>query len=226
VVALFARAAGGKINVLKLVKLIYLADRLAMERFESPILKDKFVSMDHGPVNSITLNFINGLAEERQEWNELVTARHGHFVGVRNPHRELNEVDELSMAELRILAETWDRFGYMSPFELRDYTHQHCPEWEDPHGSSEPIPVERIFKFLGKPESATLAAELEAQQTIDQIFARADALPAGEESDSAYSLRAGERPGAQAPLDHTHRDVRPRRELAGMHQIAAGESVF
>ena len=86
--------------------------------------------------------------------------------------------------------------------------------------------VERIFKFLGKPESATLAAELEAQQTIDQIFARADALPAGEESDSAYSLRAGERPGAQAPLDHPHRDVRPRRELAGMHQIAAGESVF
>jgi len=226
VVAFFARAAGGKINVLKLTKLVYLADRLAMERFESPILKDKFVSMDHGPVNSITLNFINGLAEERQEWNELVTARYGHFVGLRNPRRELSEVDELSMAEIKILAETWETFGYMNPFELRDYTHHHCPEWEDPHGSSEPIPVERIFKFLGKPESATLAADLEAELTIDHIFAHADALPAGEVGDAANTVRAGERPGAQAPLDHTHRDMRPRREPVGMHQVAARESVF
>jgi uncharacterized phage-associated protein len=56
VAAFFAKAQGGKINVLKLVKLIYLADRLALETFEHPILEDKFVSMDHGPVNSITFS--------------------------------------------------------------------------------------------------------------------------------------------------------------------------
>ncbi len=64
VAAFFALSEGGKINVLKLVKLIYLADRSAMEAFEAPILNDKFVSMDHGPVNSITLNLINGLGDE------------------------------------------------------------------------------------------------------------------------------------------------------------------
>ena len=50
--AYFAKASGGKINVLKLVKLIYLADRHSMELYDAPILNDVFVSMNKGPVNS------------------------------------------------------------------------------------------------------------------------------------------------------------------------------
>jgi hypothetical protein len=78
----------------------------------------------------------------------------------------------------------------MSQFEIRDFTHQNCPEWEDPQGSSEPIPVERIFKFLGKKDSAQLAAQLESHRNMDQIFTSADALPAIEEGDSTYAIRA------------------------------------
>lgn len=190
VAAFFAKAQGGKINVLKLVKLIYLADRLALETFEHPILEDKFVSMDHGPVNSITLNYVNGMSDDREEWAEFISDRTGHLIALSNPELKVHDLDELSPAELKVLNLIWERHGKMSQFEVRDFTHRNCPEWEDPKGSSEPIPLERIFKFLGKKDSAQLAAQLESRRNMDQIFASADALPAIEEGDSTYAFRA------------------------------------
>lgn len=190
VAAFFVKAQGGKINVLKLVKLIYLADRLAMDTFEAPILNDQFVSMDHGPVNSITLNQINGLSEDRSDWDAFITDREDHFVGLRNAALTEYELDELSAAELKVLKIIWEKYGSMSQFEVRDFTHKHCPEWEDPHGSSSPIPIERIFKFLGKPDGDALAAKIKSERIIDQTFARAHDLPPPEEDDSAYALRA------------------------------------
>lgn len=191
VAAFFAKAEGGQINILKLVKLIYLADRLAMETFEAPILVDEFVSMPHGPVNSLTLNQINGTAEDCEVWNEFITDRDKHDVGLKSADLKIYDLDEISAAEMKILQLTWDRFGKMNGFELVKYTHENCPEWEDPHGSSYPIPMERIFKFLGKHGGSEIAAKLESERFIDQVFARANALPAGEENDSAYALRAG-----------------------------------
>ncbi|MCK1361223.1 Panacea domain-containing protein [Bradyrhizobium sp. 199] len=190
VAAFFAKASGGKINVLKLVKLIYLADRLALETFESPILNDKFVSMDHGPVNSITLNYVNGMSDDRDEWAEFITDRSGHQIGLANSELKLHDLDELSTAELKILELVWLKHGKLNQFEIRDFTHKHCPEWEDPRGSSEPIPLERIFKFLGKTDSSALAAKVEAERNVDQLFASIDDLPTLEEGDSAYAIRA------------------------------------
>lgn len=153
VAAYFALRENGQINVLKLVKLIYLADRLFMEKFDATMLNDSLVSMPHGPVNSMTLNHINGLIAS-EDWSAFVAGRAGYNIGVANAELTVEQLDELSRAELRVLDETWAKFGNMTKFQLRDYTHSHCPEWEDPHGSSEPIPYARVFKFLGKTEIA------------------------------------------------------------------------
>lgn len=168
VVAFFALKQAGTINVLKLAKLVYLADRLFMQKYDATMLNDSLVSMPHGPVNSMTLNHINGLIES-DEWAIIIAGRAGYAVGVTNPKMTIDDLDELSRAEVATLEETWKKFGSMSPFQVRDYTHQHCPEWEDPHGSSEPIPYARVFKFLGKTE---VAEELEdavlAERTVAQ----------------------------------------------------------
>jgi uncharacterized phage-associated protein len=190
VAAYFANAQGGKINVLKLVKLIYLADREALRRYDAPILMDKFVSMEHGPVNSLTLNQINGCSDESAGWDEFITDREGHLVGMRKESLGRHDLDELSEAEIRVLRDIWEQFGGMGRYQLRDYTHDNCPEWEDPDGSSSPIPLERILKFLGKPDGGELAAKLESERIMDTIFARADALSAGEEIDPSHAFRA------------------------------------
>ena len=48
--------ARGHTKYLKLMKLLYLADRESMKRHGHPISGDRYVSMEHGPVLSHTLN--------------------------------------------------------------------------------------------------------------------------------------------------------------------------
>ena len=153
VCAFFALKEHGQINVLKLAKLIYLADRNFMQKYDATMLSDRLVSMPHGPVNSMTLNYMNGLLAD-EDWEAHLAARAGHMLALSNPQLTVADLDELSIAEIETLDETWASVGHLDRFALRNYTHQHCPEWEDPKGSSYPIPYGRLFKFLGKTENA------------------------------------------------------------------------
>ena len=161
----FAMKEGGQINVLKLSKLLYIADREHMYRHDSPILGDMLVSMDHGPVNSITLDFINGYATSRDRWDAFVADRAGYKIGVASEFSE-DDLDELSAAEFETLRNVWKQFGQKTKYQLRDWTHNNCPEWEDPAGSSAPIPYERVFKFLGKRNAEELARQVDEDRHL------------------------------------------------------------
>jgi uncharacterized phage-associated protein len=170
VAAFFAREEGGQINVLKLSKLVYLADRKNMELHDVPISADVLVSMDHGPANSLTLDCMNGFASSRPGWEDFVTDRSHYRVGLT---REVGDadLDELSRAELKTLHAVWAEFGKYNGFQLRDWTHENCPEWEDPHGTSVSIPYERVFKFLGKSNPDDLAARVIEDRKLRMSFA-------------------------------------------------------
>ena len=170
ITAYFALKQGGAINVLKLTKLIYLADRHFMAKYDAPLLDDELVSMDHGPVNSMTYGCINGNQADRSDWNEFVADRAGYSVGVA-PGITVERLDELSRADLQVLEETWRSFGHMTKYQIRDYTHRNCPEWEDPLGSSNPIPYERVFKFLGKADAAELAEAVRRDRAVSRALA-------------------------------------------------------
>ncbi|MBY0428011.1 MAG: SocA family protein [Alphaproteobacteria bacterium] len=85
VAAFFAKQENGSINVLKLTKLIYLADRNHMKNYDCPILNDELVSMPHGPVNSMTYDYINGCQLDRDGWDEFITGKAGYLVGLTKP---------------------------------------------------------------------------------------------------------------------------------------------
>jgi hypothetical protein len=57
--ALLLQRAGGTMNHMKLIKLLYLADRRALVQWGRPITFDYYVSMPHGPVLSFTLDRLN-----------------------------------------------------------------------------------------------------------------------------------------------------------------------
>lgn len=171
VVAFFARQQGGMINVLKLTKLVYLADRKNIEKFDFPITWDNFVSMDHGPVDSITYDCINGMQDSADGWNEFVTDRQGYNVGLMRPVED-DDLDELSVAETGTLHEVWNQFGHMTKFQIRDWTHENCPEWEDPHGSSAPIPFSRLLKFLGKNDADEIEQDLLNERALKVAFSQ------------------------------------------------------
>lgn len=173
--AFFAKKQGGTINVLKLMKLLYLSDRESMSRTGMPITFDGMVSMPHGPVLSRTLNMLSGQTDEGTAdlWEEWISDKESHKVNViRNAERA--DLDELSDSDIESMEKVWADFGRMGGFALRDWTHAHCPEWQDPNGSSVAIDEADVLKALGrKPEEAAqLAQVIRDQREIDRIFAK------------------------------------------------------
>lgn len=172
VAAFFCQQAGGVIDVLKLTKLIYIADRTSMQKSGFPITNDLLVSMPHGPVNSMTLNHIDGNLQS-DDWSDLLSGRTNYQVGLRRALVD-SDRDELSDFDLEVLEKVWGDFGGMGKYALRDWTHNsaNCPEWENPLGSSFPIPHERVLKYLGIEAAELVAQEIEASRHIDAAFRR------------------------------------------------------
>lgn len=152
--AFFIYQAGGRLEILKLMKLMYLAERESLQLFSETITGDAFVSMPHGPVLSMTYDCINGNSNsEAGGWNDWIADRENRMVTLkdssmlRSPEESLLA---LSDSDLEVLNKTWEKFGHYSAWELRNMTHDGlCPEWEDPKGSSRPIDIEKLLGILG-----------------------------------------------------------------------------
>src|SRR5215469_15220275 len=106
--AFFAKKEGGVIPVLKLIKLLYLSDRAALQLYGEPITYDLPVSMDHGPVLSRALNLINGDTNgaPAAQWEEWMGLRHGNDVAVKRQFSR-DDLDELSNADMDVLEAVW-----------------------------------------------------------------------------------------------------------------------
>ena len=177
--AFFAEREGGEINVLKLMKLLYLADRESMRRYGYPITMDVAHSLPHGPVLSKTLDLINGFAgeEENKIWEEWIGDRANHTVALLQ--KLPAKPSHLSPADEEILESVWAEFGAMNQWQLRDYTHDHCPEWSDPTASptnSVRIKDVDVLRAVGHDERlvSIYAEELRAQRGVRQYFVEMD----------------------------------------------------
>jgi uncharacterized phage-associated protein len=172
----FLFKAGGRLHVLKLMKLLYLAERLSLQRYGDPLTGDCLVSMPNGPVLSMTYELINGGSTTPDGWSTWVLAREDHMVALSDPGMirvPEDDLTRLSMADIEVLQETWNDFGHMDQWQLVDYTHNNIPEWKDPKGSSFPIRYSNLFRAVGySPEQAKkMEDELKAQQYISAAFA-------------------------------------------------------
>lgn len=146
--------AGGSLPLIKLLKLLYLAERLSLQRYGEPLTGDRLVAMPNGPVLSMTYDHMNGALPSREGgWESWIADRAGHVVGLRDASKlRAPELDlpRLSDSDLEVLGEVWDKFGHWDRWDLVAYTHSEaCPEWQDPDGSSHPIGYELLFSKLG-----------------------------------------------------------------------------
>lgn len=171
-----AKEPGSKINVMKLIKLMYLSDRESLARYGEPITFDYMFSLDEGPVLSRALNMINGKLSNASAaaWNQWMGDRDwDHSVAVIRGF-DRSDLDYLSDADMKVVQTIWDQFGHMSQWELSDYTHLHCPEWRNPHGSSLPIDEAELLTYLGnsREEAVALKQSIEKSRDLDKILAR------------------------------------------------------
>lgn len=151
---------------MKLLKLLYLADRKALGEMGRPITFDRYVSMPHGPVLSRTYDVMCAEPDPFIEsyWGTLIE-RDGYDVRL---HAAKVPNDQLSPAEEALLDSVWAEFGHYEKWALVNYTHT-LPEWEDPHGSSAPIHVRDILIAQGlRPEDVdAILAALSASADVE-----------------------------------------------------------
>ena len=155
-------------NLMALLKMLYLADRMALVETGYPITGDRMVSIPNGPVLSQILDLINygpkATSGPASPWFAAISPRDGYDVAlIRDPG-----VEALSEYETEVLDKIYDQYGQMDKWQLVDLTHK-LPEWQDPQGSSIPIDPLVILRDAG-------VSEAEIRQIV-------------EESEQRYSIR-------------------------------------
>jgi hypothetical protein len=169
--ARFAELAGGAINVLKLSKLTYLLDRLAIERRGVPVMGGSYYSMKDGPMISEVLDLINrGRLHPKKPslWESLLGRRKIHEVAVSG------EIEEriLSAEELGFIDELWRTHGDKNEWSLRDWCHQHCAEYTEVKSGRKEILLPQLVRAVNgsKEDAEWLENEAKAERALHSIF--------------------------------------------------------
>ena len=165
----FLRMAGGRMSYMKLIKLLYLVDRRSLLERGVPVTYDRYVSMQHGPVLSETLDLINYGSSPSDEsyWETHIDQDSRYEVSLRGDC----PVDELSDAELELARAVYGEFGAMDRWAVVDYVHR-LPEWRDP-GEARVLPIryEDILAHEKTPEeSEQIVGDLRAMGAAEAIF--------------------------------------------------------
>lgn len=158
--ALFLKLRGGEMSYMKLIKLLYLADRTSLLRFGKPITMDRWYSMKHGPVLSTVLNLITdpSQVDSSGPWSRFISPP----LGDREVRLLSNEVpnDRLSLAEENIIREVYGKYGHYNRWDLVDVLHQGqaAPEWKKPAGNGRvAITLKDVLTTAMEPEEAEIA---------------------------------------------------------------------
>lgn len=167
--ALLLKFKGRRMKYLGLLKMLYIADRIALERLEMPIIGDYYFSMKYGPVLSRVYDLIKGkpVGEALSLWTEFISPRKGYKDSYISLLRDPGN-DELCQEEEEILAEVYNRFGHLDPFTVAEWTHE-LPEWQQPQpiNSAIPISIEDILHNVGK---STSEIEEIRQLTLQEAY--------------------------------------------------------
>ena len=143
--AYLLRRHGEPMPYIKLIKLLYLADRRALIETGYPITGDRLVSMPKGPVLSQILDLITWESrDEGSEWRKHVSLPFNYLVMAIGPRDQ----GRLSDYDRSALDAVFDEFGRMDKWDVVDHTHT-LPEWVDPDGSPRDIDPRVILRDAG-----------------------------------------------------------------------------
>jgi|SRR5271157_579898 len=165
--ARFLQLAGGKMNYMLLVKLLYLLDREGLIRWGRPVIYDEYFSMWKGPVVSHVLDLItnNPWPDDQSEWAQFISSPSNYEVTLRgNPN-----IDDLSEAEEELIEEIFTKFGHRDRFDVVDELHQIIPEWTPVgQGKRVPITIDEILREGNIPqwEITAIKDDLEALKAV------------------------------------------------------------
>jgi len=154
---------------LKLIKLLYLADREAINHLGLPITQDTYVSLGYGPVLSKTYDLLSNEPnpEFPSYWHNYISNPSNYQITLTNDPG----IGQLCLAETEVLDETIEKFDQFDRWALVHLTHL-LPEYHDPGNSSLPITIEDILNALKKTEEekSQILQKMEFAASIESVF--------------------------------------------------------
>ncbi len=165
--AYLLKKGGGSLELLKLMKLMYLAERGFYTRYGRPMIGDQPYADRHGPVLESVYRAAANANDAGPTWNELILPRQDNDIDLRDPAAPLRK---LSQADRNVLDAVWDEHGTKTGSQLRKWTHRNCKEydelsfteWDPRH----PIDLHRLLDEVGF--SASEADEVIKQKQVSE----------------------------------------------------------
>lgn len=158
---------GGRMERIRLLKLLYIADRELLAETGRPLTGDQAVAMPHGPVLSHVFDLIRGQSARAGEWGRFIRSENHSVVLRGDPGR-----GDLSRLEVEKLAELTDRYRAFGEWQLSEATHE-FEEWRRNHveGASTPIPWRDALEAQQQADRIEPAEQAESdQRVIDALF--------------------------------------------------------
>ena len=142
-------------NYMRLLKLLYIADREALKETGRPITGGPMMAMDRGPVLAEVYDLICGQHENLPAWDRFLKKDRYTVELVKNP-----DVRKLSRFEIKKLQEIADRHRNDDEWSLSQFT-RGFEEWKknDPGKSCKSILLKDILKAVGLVDSFDAIAE-------------------------------------------------------------------
>lgn len=114
---------------MKVIKLIWLADRYHLRKYGRPIVNDEYWAMSFGPVGSSVKDIAESssfLADEERNYSQQFIKNVDN-----NTVRSAADIDldVFSETDLEALSFIYENFGNFDQYELADLSHKY-PEWK------------------------------------------------------------------------------------------------
>jgi uncharacterized phage-associated protein len=164
--AYLLRLDGKRMGYLRLLKLLYIADREWLAESGESITGDRAYAMKHGPVLSSAYDLIKGNGSKAGLWDDHIHTEGYAVELVADPGR-----GELSKGIVKKLAEVTERYHNIDDWELSEHTHL-FREWAAHYdGGASLIPWQDILIAQDKPEMvAVVEREEQARLVFDEVF--------------------------------------------------------
>ncbi|AKL98042.1 Panacea domain-containing protein [Endomicrobium proavitum] len=160
-----------ELNYTKLIKLLYIADRECLLKYDFAISGDSYCSMPQGPVLSNLYDFIRNINYPKPEQIEFNSAfyKNGYHLISRLENKCV--YDELCDAEISILDDVDAKYHDKDWTYLVDNIVHKFPEWDknaSNFNTSYPLPKQVILRNLNKTEKE-IKAIIETEESLSQV---------------------------------------------------------
>lgn len=159
---------GERMNYYRLLKLLYIADRLSVRQSGRPIIGGRLIAMERGPLHSAALDLVKGKGTDIAEWASYFRTDRYDLEMVDDPGNS-----ELSSREIDLLNAVRQQHEAEDDFEVGKKTHdfQEFLDHQPAAGRVNTIPFLDLLKAVGREDDAALILkDAKDKALFDRVF--------------------------------------------------------